>query len=147
MSYTDSFPMRLRRAYLAMNRCAQRACEEFDVTADQYVVLSLLRERDGVRQRDLVDRAYSDPNTVTAMLTLLERKGLVRREADPLDGRARIVRLTPAGKRLQTKLADAVAPIRSLIDQVSGGRRGELMERLDAIAVAAEQHLAEGRGD
>ena len=41
-----------------------------------------------------MERISSDPNTVRAMLLLLEQRGLVVRERHPTDGRARTVALT-----------------------------------------------------
>jgi DNA-binding MarR family transcriptional regulator len=78
--------------------------EPLGVTADQFVVLTLLAEEEGLTQREIVARAYSDPNTIGEMLTRLEGKKLVRRERHPTDGRARIVRLTPKGRTLQKRL-------------------------------------------
>ncbi|HUY98519.1 MAG TPA: MarR family transcriptional regulator [Verrucomicrobiae bacterium] len=48
-----------------------------------------------------------DASTITPRLQRLEREGLVRREPDPLDGRAALVRATPAGTRLLARLHGA----------------------------------------
>jgi len=69
-------------------------------TADQFVLLGLLAREDAVTQQELVLRASSDPNTVRAMLVLLEKRGLVARVGHPTDGRARSVTLTGKGRRL-----------------------------------------------
>jgi len=47
------------------------------------------------------------------MLVLLAKRGLVRRESHPADGRARTVALTAAGKRKFRQLWRAGAPIRA----------------------------------
>ena len=44
-----------------------------------------------------------DRTTLTAALKPLERRGLVRIEADPRDRRGRLLRLTEEGRRLLTK--------------------------------------------
>ena len=66
--------MALRIAYLSMHRQADAALAPFSLTANQFVLLALLDERDGVSQRDLVDRAASDPNTIRPMLNALQKK-------------------------------------------------------------------------
>jgi DNA-binding MarR family transcriptional regulator len=99
--------MRLRGAYLTFHRMANAHFEQFGVTADQFVVLTLLAEEEGVTQRDLVEQAFSDANTIGEMLTRLEKKGLVRREPHPEDGRARCVFLTPRGRKRQKQLWDS----------------------------------------
>ena len=99
--------MALRAAYWAMHRRADALMARHGVTADQYVLLSLLAERDGVTQQELVRRAASDANTVRAMLVRLEEQGLVSRRPHPTDGRARSVRLTAGGRRAHERLTTA----------------------------------------
>jgi DNA-binding MarR family transcriptional regulator len=74
------------------------------VTADQFVLMAALEQVAEVTQQDLVRRISSDPNTVRAMLLLLEERGLVARPRHPTDGRARSVALTAKGRRLYGKL-------------------------------------------
>ena len=103
--FAESFGIRLRRAYQALHRRANAELRQrFGVTADQFVVLSLLAERDGVSQREICSRCYSDPSTIGALVRLMERRGWVRRETDPRDGRARQVHLTDSGRQLQHEL-------------------------------------------
>ncbi len=102
--------MRLRRAYHSLHRRANSELRrKFKVTADQFVVLSLLAERDGVTQQELCNRCYSDPSTIGALARLMEERGWVRRATDPRDGRARLVHLTPVGRDLQAQLWTAAA--------------------------------------
>jgi DNA-binding MarR family transcriptional regulator len=97
--------MLLRKAYLSFHRRANARAIKLGVTADQFVVLTMLAEEEGITQITIVERTASDPNTLTAILRLLERQGLVRREAHAHDGRARCVFLTPAGRRMQKRVA------------------------------------------
>lgn len=94
----------LRRAYLALHRQTNDCFARDGVTADQFVLLAALAESDAVTQQELVRRISSDPNTVRAMLLLLEGRGLVVRERHPIDGRARCVTLTVKGRRVFQKL-------------------------------------------
>lgn len=45
-----------------------------------------------------------DNSSITPRLQRLERAGLLSREPDPSDGRAALVRITPAGERLRKRL-------------------------------------------
>jgi DNA-binding MarR family transcriptional regulator len=94
----------LRAAYLALHRQTNDCFAKDGVTADQFVLLSALADADAVTQQELVRRVSSDPNTVRAMLLLLERRGLVARERHPADGRARRVTLTGKGRQVFKKL-------------------------------------------
>jgi DNA-binding MarR family transcriptional regulator len=90
------------------------ACFEADgVTTDQFVLLSALADADGVTQQDLVRRTSSDPNTVRAMLVLLQGRGVVARVPHPTDGRARLVTLTTDGRQLFRRLWAKSDPLRA----------------------------------
>jgi DNA-binding MarR family transcriptional regulator len=96
--------MALRGAYLAMHRRTDALLAPSGVTADQFVVLAALFEGAALTQCDLVARTMSDPNTLRAMLVLLERRGLVERRPHATDGRARSVSLTGAGRKVFQQL-------------------------------------------
>ncbi len=96
--------MSLRAAYLAMHRRTNALFASAGVTADQFVVLAALAEANALTQRDLVSRTSSDPNTLRAMLVLMERQGIVERRPHPTDGRARSVSLTRSGRAVFARL-------------------------------------------
>lgn len=102
--FTDSLGMLLRSAYLSFHRRANAHFDAFGLTADQFVLLTLVAEDEGTTQRDLCGRAASDANTIGEMVSRLEKKKLLRRERHPGDGRARCVFLTPAGRQVQQKM-------------------------------------------
>jgi DNA-binding MarR family transcriptional regulator len=103
----------LRAAYLALHRETNACFADDGVTADQFVLLSALSDADAVTQQELVRRVSSDPNTVRAMLLLLEGRGLVARAPHPADGRARCVTLTAKGRRVFRKLWVKSEPLRA----------------------------------
>jgi DNA-binding MarR family transcriptional regulator len=103
----DDLAMALRGAYLTMHRKADSFFMKYGVTADQYVLLNLLARESGITQQALVVRASSDPNTVRAMLLLLEGRGLVARKRHPEDGRARSVSITKKGLKTYQRLRQA----------------------------------------
>ena len=60
-----------------------------------------LFEEDGLRMGELARRARLAKQTMTTMVRLLERDGLVRREPDPDDGRASRIHLTERSRSFQ----------------------------------------------
>jgi DNA-binding MarR family transcriptional regulator len=104
--------MGLRAAYWAMHRQTEASLARGGVTADQFVLLALLAQEDGITQQQLVRRASSDANTVRAMLVRLEGRGLVAREQHPTDRRARRVTLTREGRRTYERLWADSEPVR-----------------------------------
>src|SRR5918911_3484340 len=99
MTEGRDLPRLLRAAYFGMHRVSDAHFSQYGVTADQFVLLACLAERDAITQQELARRASSDPSTVRAMLVLLEGRGLVARERRPDDRRARLGSLTAQGGR------------------------------------------------
>jgi DNA-binding MarR family transcriptional regulator len=121
----------LRAAYLALHRRSEARFARHGVTADQFVLLATLaRGGHALTQRELARRMSSDPSTVRAMLVLLERRGLVDREAHPTDARARTVALTPKGGRMFQRLWAAGEPIRARMLGALGPGEAETLVRL-----------------
>ncbi|MBP7934439.1 MAG: MarR family transcriptional regulator [Phycisphaerae bacterium] len=135
MPTSHNIAMALRAAYWAMHRQADTVLSPHQVTANQFVLLALLAEQDGITQQELVRRASSDANTIRAMLVLLENQGLVSRRSHPTDGRARNVALTPKGRRRYTHLWHKSQDFRRrLIHLFTPGETDLLVEYLQRIA-------------
>lgn len=82
--FHESLAMVLRIAYLRLHRTTNRNFQPFDSTADQYVLMRLLRDQEGLTQQELTVLTASDRTTIGTMLQLLETKGWVERRPDPL---------------------------------------------------------------
>ena len=70
-------------------------------------ILLPLFEEDGLRMGELGRRALLTKQTMTTLIAQMERDGLVRREPDPIDARARRVLLTTRAQDFQP-IAEAV---------------------------------------
>jgi len=127
-----------------MQRCADAVFRPRRTTTDQFALLWAVGRQEGIRQNDLAGELYSDPNTVTAMLARLELRGLVTREVCGEDGRARRVRLTPAGRRLMERLSADWEPMRRRLREIFAGDSGqEALRILDEVRVEMTQVRAE----
>ncbi|WP_407439288.1 MarR family winged helix-turn-helix transcriptional regulator [Lelliottia sp.] len=71
-----------------------------ELTKPQYAVLRSIDEHPGIEQVALTEVAVSTKATLAEMLSRMEGRGLVKREADPADKRRRFVFLTPEGESL-----------------------------------------------
>lgn len=80
----------------------------FDITPEQWAVLSRLWEHEGLHQSALAESVSKDRHNVTRILHLLEAAGLVTRKGDARDKRCRKVYLTEKGRFLKTDLVDVV---------------------------------------
>ena len=66
--------MWLRKGYLAFHRRVNAWMLNYGITADQFVVLRVVGREPGITQIEIVKRTASDPNTVAAILRLLEQR-------------------------------------------------------------------------
>jgi DNA-binding MarR family transcriptional regulator len=140
MSDGHQLAMALRAAYLAMHRQADAALEPAGATANQFVILSVLADEDGVTQRELVERTSSDPNTIRPVLAALEARQLVVREPHPDDGRAWCVKLTPAGRRALVEMRATGEGFRQrLTGPFNKQEARTLVELLNRVALAMKR--------
>ncbi|MFT5470573.1 MAG: MarR family transcriptional regulator for hemolysin [Verrucomicrobiales bacterium] len=138
--YRETLQMRLRAAYFALHRHSNRHFLQFETTADQYVLLCFLAEEDGISQKALSGRCSSDARTIGTMIELLEHKGLVQRQPDPSDGRARQVFLTKNGRARHAQLKNNSDEIReTLYGALEPEELGIVEKALDRIAEAFEE--------
>lgn len=134
MASGHDMAMALRAAYWAMHRRTEASLGQAGVTADQFVLLALLAQQDGITQQQLVRRAASDANTVRAMLLRLERHDLIARAAHPTDRRARSVTLTGKGREVYERLwADSEAVREQLLTALRPEETDTLIELLNRV--------------
>lgn len=67
----------------------------------QFMTLLELWEEDGLTQKELVQRLDVEQATMANTLNRMERDGLIEREENPKDRRARVIRLTDKARALQ----------------------------------------------
>ncbi len=72
-----------------------------EMTPEQWIVLVRLWQEDGQSQTDLGESTLKDKATLSRILAVMERDGLVVRRPDPHDGRSRLVYATREAKRLK----------------------------------------------
>jgi DNA-binding MarR family transcriptional regulator len=90
----------LESAIKAYRRFAQARLQAagIDVTIDQWLVLKTLHESADVTLQQIGAAVFKDFASVTRIVQLLERKGLVCRTPHPHDGRRSALVLTSAGE-------------------------------------------------
>ena len=84
------------------------ACEKLHLTYSEYVMLLRIYDHEGARQDELAAMLYLDKAVVTRTMTMLENKGLVYREQDARDKRAKHVYLTDYGKKQHAYLRNVI---------------------------------------
>jgi MarR family transcriptional regulator, organic hydroperoxide resistance regulator len=143
----QNIPWLLRAAYLEMHRSTNAHLERLGVTADQFMLLSVLAEGNALTQRDLARRSFSDSNTIRLMLVSLEGRGLLTRKRHLHDGRAMTVKLTAKGLKTWKKLMTASEPVREkLVAAFQPADIPVLFDFLCRIAEAMDLPIPNGTG-
>src|SRR4051812_14496860 len=127
----------LWRAGLRWQRAAGAALRSLELTHVQALLLASARwletaGHDRPTQRRLAQHAGTDVMMTSQVLRALEARGLLAREPDPRDARARRIAVTPAGAALAERAADVLADVdRALLGDASAAA---LLERLRQVA-------------
>jgi DNA-binding MarR family transcriptional regulator len=132
-------PPTLRRAWFGINQAFRRRIAHLDITPDQFTVLRWLWEDDhaGLTQRQLTDLMASDPNTITSLLTRMEKAGLIERKPHESDKRAKRVRLKPAGRTAYQKARQVAVDLqKQILDTLPPTRRDRFLAELELMADA-----------
>jgi len=109
-----------------------------DMTQEQFVMLNKLYHRDGCSQGELVNETFNDRANISRIVAGLERKGWIKREPDPVDGRGVRVYLMPLGRQLLSKIGAGVPASRN---KVYAGLTDEDFTNLSRICRTIEQNV------
>jgi len=146
-------PPLLRRAWYGLNQAFRRRIAHLQITPDQYTVLRTLCEagRQGLTQTELARRMASDPNTIASLVERMEVSGLLKRETDRQDRRARRMRLTTRGRAsFEAGLSEARALQDEVTSVLPAPDRERFLQDLERVAEAcqsaADAELVRGRG-
>jgi DNA-binding MarR family transcriptional regulator len=99
-------------------------------------VLLPLFEEDDLRIGEIASRARLSKQTLTTLVRLVERDGLVTRTPDPGDGRAVRISLTPRARQFAVVAEKVVERLEQRVAEVLG--RGRISELRAALAELME---------
>ena len=85
---------------------ANRDFRKWDLTCSQHAIIVYLFDHQSVEttQRDLEETFSLKNPTVTGLLNLLEKKGMIQRVTNPKDRRSNIIKLTDKSLALEKQL-------------------------------------------
>lgn len=133
----------LMKAHRALQRLATRSIESSEWGLSDFVVMEMLLHKGPQPVNEIGRRIELTSGAITMAVDRLESQGLVTREAHPSDRRARIVRLTAAGKE---KAAKIFAVHKAVMDSAATGlsktERATLIELLRKLGTFAGTQTA-----
>jgi DNA-binding MarR family transcriptional regulator len=108
------------------------------ITMWAYIVLSRLSDRPLRGQAVLAKAIGADKTRLIDVLDDLQDRGLIRREPDPADRRARLLTLTAKGRRLRYQIRRAIRREEErLLAALPATERAGLLRALQRLADAA----------
>jgi DNA-binding MarR family transcriptional regulator len=125
---------RLHQIYVAIYF---QNCERFGTTPVQSSVMQVLLSQPGMDQVALAGEIGIDRTTASSVLSRLEARGIVRREADPEDRRTKRAFLTASGEAmLQDMQASIESAHKELIKPLDRADREQFLEQLLCLVQA-----------
>jgi MarR family transcriptional regulator, lower aerobic nicotinate degradation pathway regulator len=125
---------RLHQIYVAIYF---QNCERFGTTPVQSSVMQVLLAQPGMDQIALAGEIGIDRTTASSVLSRLEARGIVKREADPDDKRTKRAFLTTTGTAmLEDMQASIDAAHRELVRPLAPAEREQFLEQLLCLVQA-----------
>lgn len=104
-SFDEMIGLQTNQMNRKMLRFLNRSLEWYELTLEQWVVLSTLAEQDHINQKTLSLKIGKDPTSLLRILDIMEKKGFIERRQFPGDRRASSLFITDEGKRLKNEVA------------------------------------------
>ncbi|QPC90045.1 MarR family winged helix-turn-helix transcriptional regulator [Mesorhizobium sp. INR15] len=132
---SESPGLLLWRTTMRWQRVMTAALAPLDLTHVQFVLLAsamwLGRDGEPPNQVQLAAQAGTEVKMTSDVVARLEAKGLIARETDPRDSRAKVIRITPAGTAAAQRAIVAVeAADASFFEPVDEAQFVGLLQRL-----------------
>jgi DNA-binding MarR family transcriptional regulator len=126
-----------------MRRHFDAAAQQHELTMPQWRVVAQLSISDGISQVALAGLCDTDPMTISGVIERLEAKGLVMRETDPADSRAKIVLVTDKARGVVSEmklLAEEVYAV--AFEGISDADRATTVKVLDKMSANLSKQRA-----
>jgi DNA-binding MarR family transcriptional regulator len=131
----------LKRAELAVRGCVEKALGEVALTPSQYFVLFLVVTREATSSAELARATGVLPQSMTELIALLGKRGLIARTPDSANSRILRIEVTTAGRKLFEKATEvAIRVEREIFEDFDAREVDELNRLFTRLIASAEQH-------
>jgi DNA-binding MarR family transcriptional regulator len=129
----------IRRAHQVAVAVFMEETGDFDVTPVQFAILNALIDDPGEDQVTLAGKVAFDAATFGSVIGRLEAKGWVRREADAVDRRRKLLWVTPDGEQAALRMKRAVGKVQSrILAPLDAVERDQLVKLLGKLVAGHE---------
>jgi MarR family 2-MHQ and catechol resistance regulon transcriptional repressor len=134
----------LMRSHRALSLLAAASIAKAGLCLTDFAALEALLHKGPLTISEIQDKVLLASGSMTAAVDRLEKLGLVVRKASPSDRRARVVELTPQGKRLAASCFEKHAKdLEALMSVLSEKEREQLYGSIKKLGLLAASKLSE----
>jgi len=131
----------LKRAELAVRGCVEKALGEVALTPSQYFVLFLVETCEATSSAELARATGVLPQSMTELISLLEKRGLIARTPDSVNSRILRIEVTAAGRKLFARGTEVAIRLERELFEDFDPREVETLNALFGRLIAsAERH-------
>jgi DNA-binding MarR family transcriptional regulator len=126
-------------AYQRCDAALSQRLAGLELRVPEHEVLVILLGHPGLTQQALAQRCFVAKSGISMLLTRLQQRGLVRRQADTADGRIWRLHLTPAGGTLAHKsLTVQRAVVQAMVAPVTAAELATVHSVMDRVSAALD---------
>jgi MarR family 2-MHQ and catechol resistance regulon transcriptional repressor len=128
----------LSRCHRALSQIAERSIEAAGLCLSDFAALEALLHKGPLTITEIQGKVLLASGSMTAAVDRLERKGLIKRGPAPSDRRAKLLHLTPEGKRVvEAAFSRHAAELESRMAVLNPSERRELYALLKKLGLFA----------
>jgi MarR family transcriptional regulator, 2-MHQ and catechol-resistance regulon repressor len=132
----------IAKSYRALSLLAEQSIANTGLCLTDFVALEALLHKGPLTISEIQDKVRLASGSMTAAVDRLEKLGLVVRKSSPSDRRARVVGLTPQGKRLAASCFERHAKdLEALMSALSEKEMEQLYGLLKKLGLLAAEKL------
>jgi MarR family transcriptional regulator, 2-MHQ and catechol-resistance regulon repressor len=134
----------IMKSHRVLSLLAEQSIAKTGLCLTDFAALEALLHKGPLTISEIQDKVRLASGSMTAAVDRLEKLGLIVRKSSPSDRRARVVELTPRGKRLATLSFERHAKdIEALMSVLSEKEMGQLYGSLKKLGLLAAHKLEE----
>jgi MarR family 2-MHQ and catechol resistance regulon transcriptional repressor len=134
----------LSRCHRALSQIAERSIEEAGLCLSDFAALEALLHKGPLTITEIQGKVLLASGSMTAAVDRLEKKGLIRRGPSPTDRRAKVLHLTPQGRRVvETAFRRHAAELELAMAVLNASEKRQLHALLKKLGLFAAGSRAE----
>jgi MarR family 2-MHQ and catechol resistance regulon transcriptional repressor len=137
----------LAKCYRALSQIAERSIDDAKLGLSDFAALEALLSKGPLTITEIQAKVMLASGSMTAAVDRLEKKGLIKRGPSPSDRRAKVLHLTPEGRRVvESAFSRHAAELESVMTVLNSNEKHQLhslLKKLGLFAASRGRSLTE----